>query len=226
MARATRLVILGAGGFAREVLDVADAIEAARPGTLRVEGFVSEREDEWGDERNGLPVLGGFEWLASAPRAELHVVCGIGAPAVRRRVTERCEALGLSFATLVHPRATLGRAVEIGTGSIVTAGVVLTNQIRVGRHVHLNLNATVGHDAEIADLATIAPGVNVSGNVHVGEGVDLGTGAAILQRVRIGAWSVVGAGAVVHRDLPACCTAVGVPAEVIKTREEGWWRNA
>jgi len=218
----TRLVILGAGGFAREVLDVVDAIEAAAPSTFTVVGFVSERESDWNRTIHGVPVLGGFEWFERAPREGLHVVCGIGSPPVRKRLVARCEALGLPSATLVHPRAVRTRWVELGPGTVVTAGVVLTNDIRVGRHVHLNLNATVGHDAVLEDFVTIAPGVNVSGNVHVGEGTDLGTGSAVLQNTTIGAWSVVGAGAVVHRNLPANCTAVGVPAKVIKTRPPGW----
>lgn len=219
-----RLVILGAGGFAREVLDVVDAIETERPGSFAVEGFVSEVESDWNQQRNGVPVLGGFEWFARAPKADRRIVCGIGNPAVRRRVVERARELGLAAATLVHPRATLTRWVALAEGTIVTAGVVLTNQIRIGRHVHLNLNVTVGHDAVIGDYCTLSPGVHVSGNVAIGEGTEIGTGAAVIEKKRLGAWSVVGAGAVVAADLPPNCTAVGVPAKVIKTRDEGWWR--
>lgn len=220
-----RLVILGAGGFAREVLDVVDAINQAAPDSWQVEGFVSERQSDWGQILHGTPVVGGLEWFTKARCAQVEVVCGIGNPAVRKRLIGRCHDLGVRSATLVHPRATLTRWVTLGAGTIVTAGVVLTNDIQVGAHVHLNLNVTVGHDAVLGDFCTVAPGVNVSGNVTVGEGCDLGTGAAIIQKLTIGAWSVVGAGAVVNKDLPANCTAVGVPAKVIKTREEGWWRG-
>lgn len=220
-----RLAILGAGGFAREVLDVVEAINAVAPQAFHVEGFVSERAADWGQVLNGVPVVGDWAWFDAARRRDVQVVCGIGNPAVRKRVIGRSAQLGLRYATLVHPRATLTRWVKLGEGSIVTAGVVLTNNIEVGVHVHLNLNVTVGHDAVLGDFCTVAPGVNVSGNVTVGEGCDLGTGAAIIQKLTIGAWSVVGAGAVVNKDLPANCTAVGVPAKVIKTREDGWWRE-
>lgn len=221
----TRVVILGAGGFAREVLDVFDACNDQVPRTWEVLGFVSEVPADWGTTRNDVPVLGGFEWFAGTPgRRDVRVVCGIGSPAVRRRVVARADELGLSFVTVVHPRATLTRWIELGAGTVVTAGVVLTNQIRVGRHVHLNLNATVGHDAVLGDFVTVAPGVHVSGNVEIGDGCDIGTGAAIVQKLAIGEWSVVGAGAVVNRDLPPNVTAVGVPARVIKQRPDGWWR--
>jgi sugar O-acyltransferase (sialic acid O-acetyltransferase NeuD family) len=214
----TPIVILGAGGFAREVLDVFDACNEQRPGSYDVLGFLSELPSDWQRTVNGKPVLGGFEWFERDPgRRGAQVICGIGNPGVRKRVTERCAALGLSFATVIHPRATCTRWLTLGEGTVVTAGVVLTNQIRIGRHVHLNLNCTIGHDAVLHDYVTVAPGVHVSGNVTVGEGCDLGTGAAVIQKVSIGAWSVVGAGAVVTKDLPDRVTAVGVPAKVIKS---------
>jgi sugar O-acyltransferase (sialic acid O-acetyltransferase NeuD family) len=222
----TPIVIVGAGGFAREVLDVLEAANETDPGRWDVVGFVSEVAEDWGRDVNGRPCLGGLGWFeADASRRGVRLVCGIGSPAVRLRVVERCAGMGLEFASVVHPRAVLTRRVEMGAGVVVTAGVVLTNRIRVGDHVHLNLNVTVGHDAVIDDFVTIAPGVNVSGNVHVGRGCDLGTGSAVLQKVRIGEWSVVGAGAVVTKDLPPNCTAVGVPAQPIKSRPEGWWRS-
>lgn len=219
------VVILGAGGFAREVLDVFEAIEREAPGRFDVLGFVSEVESDWGRDVNGKPCLGGLAWFDGRPdRAALRLVCGIGNTAVRRRLVDRCAALGLAFTSVVHPRAVVTPRFTMGTGVVVTAGVVVTNNIRIGDHVHLNLNATVGHDAVIEDCVTIAPGVHVSGNVHVGAGCDIGTGAAILQKVKIGEWSVVGAGSVVTRDVPANSTAVGVPAKPIKQRADGWWR--
>jgi sugar O-acyltransferase (sialic acid O-acetyltransferase NeuD family) len=138
-------------------------------------------------------------------------------------VTERVRVRGGNrFATLVHPLAWVGERVILEEGTIVCAGALMTTDIRVGRHVILNLDCTVGHDCVLEDLVTVAPSVNLSGNVHVGEGCDLGTGATLIQGVTVGAWTVVGAGAVVVRDLPANITAVGVPAQPIKERPAGW----
>ena len=220
----TPVVVLGAGGFAREALDEFEAANDAVPGTWDVVGFVSEVESDHGLDVNGKPCLGGFAWFDEDPaRRHIRVVCGIGNPAVRRRVVERCSERGIAFVTVVHPRAVLTRRVTLGEGVIVTAGVVLTNRIRVGDHVHLNLNATVGHDVVIEDFVTIAPGVHLSGRVHVGTGCDIGTGAAVIQGRRIGEWTVIGAGAVITQDLPPNCTAVGVPGKPVKLREPGWW---
>lgn len=221
----TRVAILGAGGFARETLDVFDAVNQSGPATYEVVGFVSEVESDWNRELNGKPVLGGFDWFESrAERRQVSVICGVGNPAVRHKLVERARGLGLSFVSAIHPRATSTRWVRLGKGVVITAGVVLTNQITIGDHVHLNLNVTVGHDTTIGDFCTLAPGVHVSGNVALGTGTEVGTGAVILQKLSLGAWSVVGGGAVVTQDLPGDCTAVGIPAKVIKTRAEGWWR--
>lgn len=221
-AMTIRVAIVGAGGFAREVLDVLDACNQAAPETWDCVGFVSEVESDWGRELNGKPCLGGLDALDGD--TDVRLICGIGNPAVRHAVVARCSARGLQFTSVVHPHSTTTRWVQLGVGVVVTAGVVLTNNIRIGDHVHLNLHATVGHDAVIEDYVTVAPGVNVSGNVHVEAGCDLGTGSSIVQGLRIGEWTIVGAGAVVARDLPANCTAVGVPAKPIKERAPGWWR--
>ena len=101
----------------------------------------------------------------------------------------------------------------------------MTTNIELGCHVIVNLACTIGHDSILEDFVTIAPGVNISGNVTIGTGTDLGTGSKIIQGISVGSWTVVGAGAVVNRELPANVTAVGVPAKIIKERPDGWQRG-
>ena len=216
-----QVVILGAGGFAREVLDILMARNAISS-QYEILGFIDENADRWGRVLNGYPVLGGFEWFGTRDRAQIRAICGIGNPAVRRKLVQKALALGLRFCTVVHPTAVLTPFVELGEGVVVTAGCIFTNQIKVGNHVHVNLDCTIGHDVIVEDFCTVAPGVHVSGNVHIKTGCDIGTGAVIIQGITIGEWSIVGAGAVVTKDIPANTTAVGVPAKVIKEREPGW----
>lgn len=214
------LVILGAGGFARETLDVVDAVNAVSP-AWDVLGFIVDAQyAQIGELVNEKPILGDFTWLAEHPK--VHYVCGVGAPDIRYHMIRQAKAVGGRPATLVHPTAVLTRWVKIGEGTIITAGCILTNQIVVGDHVHINLDCTIGHDAILDDFVTLAPGVHVSGNVQLNEGAYIGTGANIVEKRVIGAWSIIGAGSTVVKDVPPNTTAVGVPAQVIKERPDGW----
>lgn len=214
------LVIFGTGGFAREVHELVEDINEIRA-EWNLLGFLDGNSERWGTEVHGLPVLGGPSWLKDHP--EVHVVVAVGNTAVRQRLVHQMRGTGhQAFATLVHPRALVGRRVTIGTGSIICAGTVITTDIQIGQHVIINLNCTVGHDSRLDAFVTIAPGVNVSGNVYVAPGCDLGTNSTIIQGLSIGHWSILGAGAVVSKDVPPNVTAVGIPAKPIKERPDGW----
>jgi len=203
------LVIIGAGGFGRETLDVDEAMNAAEP-TWDILGLLDDDpRDLDALSRRSVPCLGPVDLLDELDAA---YAIGIGSPSIRRRLDERARAAGRSAAVLVHPSATFGADVELGPGTVVTAGVRLTTNIRVGRHVHLNLSCTVGHDVVLGDYVTVNPGVNISGNVTLDDEVTMGTGSAIIQAIHVGARTVIGAGAVVVSDLPSDVTAVGVPA--------------
>ncbi|MGH7625559.1 MAG: hypothetical protein ACREOJ_09600 [Gemmatimonadaceae bacterium] len=111
----------------------------------------------------------------------------------------------------------MSRFVELGEGTIVCAGCILTVNIAIGRHVHLNLDCTIGHDAVLEDFVTLAPGVHVSGCVKIERGAYLGTGAVVINGTQVrplvvGAGAIVGAGAVVTKNVSPGVTVVGVPA--------------
>jgi sugar O-acyltransferase (sialic acid O-acetyltransferase NeuD family) len=213
------IAIFGAGGFAREVLQIVLDINAQVP-TWRPVGFVVDRGNST-QSVGGLPVADSLEWLAEHP--ETQVVVAIGSSAARRRIAATIRAASTNpFATLVHPRAWIGRHVQVGAGSVVCAGALITTDIEIGEHVHVNIGCTIGHDAVLHGFATLNPSVNVSGNVTVGEGAEVGTGSILIPRANVGSWAIVGAGSVVTKPLDANVTAVGAPARVIKVRDAGW----
>ncbi len=213
------IIIVGAGGFAREVAQLIADVNAQRP-TYSLLGYLDDNIAP-GTSIGGQTVLGGLD-SAQSHAGEVHFVVGVGSPMIKRRLATRLADAGLVLETLVHPSAQVGRDICLGKGSVICAGCILTCDITVGTLVTLNLACTVGHDAVISDFVSIAPGSNISGNVTVGQGCDVGTGAATVQGVTLGEWSVVGAGALVATDLPPNITAVGVPAKAIKHREPGW----
>lgn len=210
-----QLVIVGAGGFGREVHAVFEAINAAG-GALDLIGYVDDLGAS--DEllaRLGTSRLGGVDVLSTdgGPVDDgVGYVVAIGAGEVRRRIDARLTAAGRRPLTLVHPMATVGGDNRIGEGCILTAGARVTTNISLGRHTQLHVNCTIGHDSVLDDFVSVYPGATVSGNVHLAEGVTIGTGANVLPGITVGAGAFVGAGAVVTADIEPGVTVVGVPA--------------
>jgi sugar O-acyltransferase (sialic acid O-acetyltransferase NeuD family) len=208
------LYIIGAGGFGREVAWLVERINDVVP-TWNLKGFIDDNTSLHGTLEDGYSVVGDCDYLATIPH-ETWAVCAVGAAKVRKKIIGKLKSSNVKFATLVDPSVMLSKRVSIGEGSIICAGTIITVDISIGEHVIINLDCTIGHDDIIRDFVTLYPSVNVSGNVVVGECTELGTGMQIIQGKNIGKESIVGAGAVVIRDIPENCTAVGSPAKPIK----------
>lgn len=210
------LYIIGSGGFGREVAWCVERINDVTP-TWNLKGFIDDNETKWGAKEDEYLVLGDCEYLKQQENA--YAVCAVGNAKVRRQIIEELSNSGVRFATIVDPSVILSKSVSIGEGTIICAGTIATVDISIGKHVIINLDCTLGHDDVIEDFVTIYPSVNVSGNVSVGECCELGTGMQIIQGKSIGDYSIVGAGAVVVKNIPSKCTAVGSPAKPIKFHE-------
>lgn len=212
------LYIIGAGGFGREVVWLVERINAVKQ-SWNLKGFIDDNVSLHGTLEGGYPVCGGTDYLIQQ-QEKVWVVCAVGAAKIRKKIIERLQIYSnIQFATVVDPSVICSDRVEIGVGSIICAGTILTVDIKIGKYVIINLDCTLGHDDVIEDFVTIYPSVNVSGNVYVGEGAELGTGMQIIQGKTIGKESILGAGAVVVKDIPERCTAVGSPAKIIKGKD-------
>lgn len=144
-----------------------------------------------------------------------YCVCAIGGAITRKRIIEKIDGK-VKIATVIDPSAIISESVSIGEGTIICAGTIITVDDKIGNHVIINLDCTIGHDDVIDDFVTLYPSVNVSGNCKLGMCVEMGTGSQIIQGLRVGTGTIVGAGACVVKDLPENVTAVGCPAKVIK----------
>lgn len=209
------IAIFGVGGFGREVLTLIQDINKVSP-QWNIIGFFDDGCTK-GTMVNGFMNLGGIKELNQWEKP-LAIVIAIGTPYIKKKILDNIDNELIEFPTLVHPSVLIGdkNFVEIGKGCIICAGNIITTNIKIEDYVILNLACTVGHDTIIKRNAAFMPTCNISGEVIIEEGVYCGTGVKIINKTSIGANTIVGAGAVVTKPLPANCTAVGMPAVPIK----------
>lgn len=211
----TPLIIIGAGGFGRETLDVVLAQNAAskRP-VFNLIGIVDSNPSPDNLKRLlalNVDYLGAeLQWLQKGLKTEYLV--GVGEPGARKDISERFDAAGYTAATAIHPAAVIGSMNSVAPGTVVCAGAQISTNVRLGRHVHVNPSVIVGHDSDIQDFVSLNPGSIISGNVVCGSGVLIGAGAVILQGLSIGQESVVGAAACVTKNVRPNAVVKGVPA--------------
>lgn len=213
-----QIAIYGASGFGREVAWLVESFNEKEE-SYEVVCFIDDNEGKHGVELNGIDVIGFEDVCRRFP--ETRIVGGIGSPKIRQKLMEKAQDAGFGFETIIHPRVECSRWNEIGIGTVICAGSILTTNITIGRHVQINLDCTIGHDVIVGDYTTLAPGVHVSGWVHFGKRVYVGTGAVFLNGTQgvpivIGDDAIVGAGAVVTNTVDPNTTVVGVPAKPIK----------
>jgi len=203
-----KLVVFGAGGHAKVVIDIIE-----QQGVHEIAGLLDDDTRQLGKSFFGYPVLGTRADLASLKTTQLcHAIVTIGDNADRAAVAAYLEKHGWRFASAIHPRASIGRGVEIGAGSVIMAGCVVNADASLGCQVIVNTGATVDHDCRIEDAVHIAPGCHLCGGVRVGKGSLIGAGATVIPGVNIGRNVIVGAGSTVIRDVADAATVSGSPA--------------
>lgn len=210
------ILIIGAGNFGREVAQVIRDINSDK-NQWNILGFIDETPEKHSTVINNIPVLGGPEWLEQNSRGSISAVFAIGNPRNKYRLIRRLGKYGLDHPILIHPGAIMSSYVSIGSGSIICWGCFISVDIRIGNHVAINPGCGIGHDAVIMDYSTLYWDVTLSGNVTIREGCEIGSKAAVIPQRTVGRWSIIGAGAVVVKDIPEFSTAVDVPARPIKT---------
>jgi sugar O-acyltransferase (sialic acid O-acetyltransferase NeuD family) len=203
-----RIIVLGAGGFAREVAWLIGDLG----GDFELAGFAVSDLNKLGPHDS--PVLGDLDWLLAHRDRFDGLAIGIGNPAARLRLPKELNLSDDYWPALVHPSARFDqKSCKLGPGVLVCANVIGTVNLSFEAFCMLNLGCTIGHEARMGRGSVFNPSVNLSGGVNVGEGVLVGTGAQILQYLTVGDGAIVGAGAVVTRDVPPGATVVGIPAK-------------
>lgn len=202
------LILIAAGGLAREVMAAVDAGPVQE-----VVGLLDDDAALVGTTVGGAPVLGGVDAAGQFPEVRFVVCAGSGQS--RRQIVRRLADAGIGpdrYATVIHRRSEVPANCSVGVGSVVLANVTLTADVVVGNHVILMPQVVLTHDDRVGDFATLCAGVAVGGGVEVGSGAYLGMNASILQNLQVGAGATLGMGSVLLRDLPDNEVWAGIPA--------------
>jgi sugar O-acyltransferase (sialic acid O-acetyltransferase NeuD family) len=191
--------IIGAGGFAREI--------KAALGLPDTKFFV---DDAYQKVESGIYGLSKFD------PDKYEVVVAIGDPIDRARMVDKLPS-NTRFFTFIDPSAQIQDVdVEIEEGSIICAGCIITTNVKIGKHTHLNLLSTIGHDTQVGDYFTTAPGAKISGNCKIGSKVYVGTNGSVRQKINICDEVVIGMNAAVVKNIDTSGVYAGVPAKKIK----------
>lgn len=208
-----RLIIIGAGGFGREVLEWALGCPAYRK-EWEIGGFLDDRPDALRKiPAVDVPLLGNTRDYE--PRPEDCFLCAMGTPSLRAEMRRRFESRGGTFTRLIHESCVVGRRVDLGPGVILCPRVVLTCDIAIGANTALNVGSAVGHDAVLGDDCQISSFCDITGYVYIGNRVLSGSRASIIPGKQVGDDAVVGAGSVVVSNVPEAVTVFGNPARIL-----------
>lgn len=203
----TELVVLGAGGHGREIADIIRSVEVVDR-RIHLLGVVDDADPDRAElERAGIDFLGP---PAALTRGAL--IIGVGSPSVRRHLATQYSTAQLA---LRHPTSMIGSDTSLAPGAILAQGVIVTTNVSIGHHTHVNIGCSISHDCTVGDYVTLSPGARLTGAVSVGSGTFIGAAATVLPCVTIGADATIGAGAVVTADVADGQTVAGVPARPI-----------
>lgn len=207
------LVIIGAGGHGRVVLDI-----VRTAGLYQPIGFVDAETRLAGSRVGGLSVLGPTNVLPKLRQQHrvLHAIVAIGDNRTRLRYTSAMQAEGFELVSAIHPTAFVSPSAKLGVNVVVGPNASIITESRIGDSVIINTGAIVEHECEIAEAVHVAPGACLAGRVRVGSCAFIGIGAQVIQCLAVGEGATVGAGAVVLEDVADGATVVGVPARVVK----------
>lgn len=206
------IVIIGAGGFAKEVALLIDDINKANT-IWDILGYIDEKV---GDFNGKYPIVGNDDWLLNY-NEEIYVVFGIGSPQLTKKLVAKFSINpNIKYPNLIHPNA-IGdwERIELGKGNIICASNTFTTDIQIGNFNIFNLDCTLGHDSIIGDCNVFNPSVNMSGGFAIGSFCLIGTGVTILQYISIADNIIVGAASLITKNLELKGTYIGSPAKIL-----------
>lgn len=206
-----KITIIGQGGHSKVIQDIISSNKEYE--------IVAYLDDRYGDTTVVDNIY--FGPISAAQKIldcfdNIKFIIAIGNNKARKSITQKLDLSDDYYATLIHKTAVVSPSAKIGYGTVIMPNAVINADAQIGNHIIINTSSVVEHDNKLNDFVHVSPGSTLTGSVEIEEGTHIGAGATVIPNVKIGKWSVIGAGAVVTHDIPSNCTAVGIPAKVIR----------
>ena len=214
-----KIVLIGAGGFGREVaISIIGMINWYEP-TYELLGFLDDGiQFQPGMKIYGYPWLGNRYWILDH-MSDVYCTCTVGNPALKREIQSELTKKGVRFETLIEKTAYVAPYSRLGSGCVLYGGVKVSVNCNIGDGVLLNDGVKLGHDVTIGDYTSVMPDTGISGGCHIGNEVEIGGHAFIIPGKKVGDNSTIAAGSIVFSNVKAGTTVLGNPAKRMKAIE-------
>ncbi len=203
------LVIVGAGGQARVVIDAAEAVG------FQIHGIVDVKYKNQNEEIMDYPILGDLDTLKKFDPVQTNIAIALGDGHHRAKYFHKVHELGFSLPNIIHQRAILSKHLTLGIGVFINAGAIVNTQTDIGDNTIINTGVIIDHEVSIGKHCHIGPGAKIAGRVEIGDNCFIGIGASVIDYIRIGNNVTIGAGSVIIDNVESNATVVGVPGKQI-----------
>ncbi len=216
------IVFLGAGGHAKDIIKNLEEYNksVSKRRRMKLIGCIDDQNTrKCPAEILGYPIFNSMDVFTRKAFKKVFVICAVGDPISKRIFIEKARRYHLRFINLIHPSVLIHRSTKIGSGVLIFSSSIISSCCCIGDYVTINYLCSINHDCSISSYSTLSPGVKLGGRLILEEGVLMGINACCSNDLRIGSWSVVGAGTTVIKDVPRQTIVVGNPHRILGKRK-------
>lgn len=211
-----KLLIIGAGGHAKAVIDAVDK------STYEIVGLLEKDDSRVGKFVNNIKIIGtDSEAEKFYNQGILHAVIGIGhlgESQFRGTLSDVLERIGYSMINVIHKTAVISEDVILGVGNVILANTTINAGARLGNNNIINTGSIIEHEVTIGNNVHTAPGSIICGTCKINDNTFIGAGSIIVQGMEIGKNVLVGAGSTVINSIQDGSLVYGSPARFVRRR--------
>jgi sugar O-acyltransferase (sialic acid O-acetyltransferase NeuD family) len=205
------LIIVGAGGFGREVLSYCQDYQHLKK-EWEIIGFIDDNREALDNYDHNISIIDTIKDYSPQPNDVF--IMAIGLPTENKlKIGDMLTNKGAHFISLLHPTARMAESASIGKGCVIAPMAGISCEVTLCNFITVNAYASVGHDSVLHDGCTIGPYASIAGKVKLGRGVSVSIHGCILPGLQVGEFASVGPGSVVVKNVKPKTTVFGVPAK-------------